>query len=358
MQKTLYDVCRIRGAEDESTDLLSRQNCNEDVGEVCYRDIGSESSITLPQPMLATKLPSINYVELYEKEMRDFGRAKETLAKFRLTTRDLMKVIVDKPTEKVDSTDIQNLVSHLRARGCKNSTIRTMLSYLSSFYQFLQDEDVVGKNPVRRALKKLPKQRRHGCQSRVLTVEEIKKMVKCAMNPRDRVILLLLYKTGVRIGGLHGINVDDVDMNRGEIFVREKKMDENGYTVFFDDETKHYLQKYLDWRKVQQTDDDALLISNKGRRLSRTPVRQIVKEYAKKAGLISEDERENNTAKSISPHTFRRTFNTHLRDSGLREDYAKELLGHVRGETIDFYTQISPLVLREEYLRRIPQLGI
>jgi len=353
MQKTLYEVCRVRGAEGESIGLPNQQNC-DDVGE--SQDIGNVSSITLPQPMLATKLPSTNYVELYEKDMRSFRRSEVTIKNFRSYVKELMDVMADKPIEEADSTDIKNLVS--RWESCKNSTIHTRLSSLSVFYQFLQDEDVVDKNPVRRVMKKLPKPRAHGCQRRVLDIEEVKKMIKCAMNPRDRIVLLLLYKTGVRRGGLVGINVDDVDMNRGEIFVREKKGDENGYTVFFDDETKHYLQRYLAWIKMQQSTDKALIVNNVGRRLSKGHVRDIVKKYAKKAGLISEDERENNTAKSISPHTFRRTFNTHLRDSGLREDYAKELLGQVRGETIDFYTQISPLVLREEYLRHMPQLGI
>jgi len=354
VQKTLYEVCRIRGAEDESTDLL---NC-DDAGEVCYQDIGSESSIILPQPTPGTRLPSTNYVELYEKDMRNFGRSELTLANYRVAIKYLMDVIGDKPIEKVDSNDLKKLVSYLTARGCKNSTICRRLSSLSSFYQFLQDEDVVDKNPVRRVLKKLPRPRSHGHQRKVLDIEEVKKMIKCAMNPRDRVILLLFYKTGVRLAGLIGIDVDDVDMDKGEIFIRVKKIDENGYTVFFDGEAGHYLQKYLDWRKVQQTDDETLLISNNGRRLSRSHVQWIVKEYARKAGLISEDGREGNTERSISPHTFRHTFTTHMLNSGARRDYVKELRGDVRGETIDIYTQITKDDLREEYLRCIPQLGV
>jgi len=352
LQKTLYEVGRVRGAEDELIGLPSQQNC-DDVGDVYCQDVGSESSITLPQSMLATKLPSTNYVELYEENMRSLRRSEGTIKKFRSYVKELIDVIADKPIEEVDSTDIKNLVS--RWETCKNSTIHTRLSSLSAFYQFLQDEDVVDKNSVRRVMKKLPKRRRSGCQYRVLTEEEVKKIIKCAMNLRNRVILLLLYKTGVRLGGLHGIDVDDVDMDKGEIFIREKKGDENGYTVFFDDETKYYLQRYLALRKVQQSTDKALIVNNVGKRISSPSIRRIVKEYAKKAGLVSEEGRKN---KSISPHTFRRTFTTHMLYSGARRDYVKELRGDVRGETIDIYVQITKDELREEYLRHIPQLGI
>jgi len=357
MQKTLYEVCRVGGAEDESTDLLSQQNC-DDVGGAYCQDVGGESSITLPQSMLTTRLPSTSYVELYEKEMRDIGRAEGTIEKFRLSARHLMKVVVDKPIEKADSADIKDLVSHMRTRGCKNITICSNLSCLSSFYQFLQDEGVVDKNPVQRVLKKLPRPRASGCRHRILDVKEVRKMIECAMNARDRVVLLLLYKTGVRIGGLHGIDVDDVGMNRGEIFVREKKGDESGYTIFFDDETKYYLQKYLVLREMQQPTDKSLLLSNAGKRLAKRTIFDTVKKYAKKAGLMSEEGKENCREKSISPHTFRRTFTTHLQNSGARRDYVKELRGDVRGETIDIYTQITKDDLRKEYLRHIPQLGI
>jgi len=181
-------------------------------------------------------------------------------------------------------------------------------------------------------------------ERRTLSVEEVSKIVESAESLRDKTILLLLYKTGVRVGELCSLNVESVDVEKNRIYVPHRGMG-NARVVFFDDETKSVLQRYLEERSAEGFDCSALFTNARNRRCSRTLVLSMVRKAAERAGV-----------KGVSPHTFRRTFTVHLWQSGARRRHLQGLLGHlplynehVRAPTED--------ELLGEYLEHMPRIG-
>jgi integrase/recombinase XerC len=250
----------------------------------------------------------------------------------------------DADWKTIDHIAIRGFLSHLYDRGLSKPSVARALAAVRSLYRWLAQEEVVEQNPAKLvSTPKLPKK-----LPRVPTIEEMNsvldgKMPEVASFPeRDRLMLELLYGCGIRNSELVGINLDDISLSNETILIRGKGKKER--YVPFGGSALAALTVYLPWRQqllatlkytpsktMSAKGTSALLVNQRGGRLTTRSVGRIVKRIAVAKGLSPE----------VHPHTLRHAFGTHMLEEGADLRAIQELLGHERLATTERYTQLS-----------------
>jgi integrase/recombinase XerC len=230
---------------------------------------------------------------------------------------------------------IRGFLSHLYDKGLSKTSVARALAAVRSLYRWLAQEGVVEQNPAKlvstpRLAQKLP---------RVPTIEEVNSVLDGKMSEvssfpeRDRLLLELLYGCGIRNSELVGINLDDISISNEAILIRGKGKKER--FVPFGGSVRETLAQYLPWRQgllaTIKKSTPALLINQRGGRLTTRSVGRIVKRIAIAKGLSPD----------VHPHTLRHAFGTHMLEEGADLRAIQELLGHERLATTQRYTHLS-----------------
>jgi integrase/recombinase XerC len=256
--------------------------------------------------------------------------------------------------KKIDHIAIRGFLSHLYDKGLSKTSVARALAAVRSLYRWLAQEGVVEQNPAKlvstpRLPKKLP---------RVPTIEEMNgvldgKMPEIASSPeRDRLLFELLYGCGLRNSELVGINLDDISLSNEAILIRGKGKKQR--YVPFGGSALAALSRYLPWRQqllatlkktISAKGPSALLVNQRGGRLTTRSVGRIVKRIAVAKGLSPE----------VHPHTLRHAFGTHMLEEGADLRAIQELLGHERLATTERYTQLSVQHVMNVYDRTHPR---
>jgi integrase/recombinase XerD len=260
----------------------------------------------------------------------------------------------------VDRDVLRGFLEYLRLdRGVSHKTLENYFTVLSSLYEYLAYEGYVERNPVlpvRKRYLKRYKENDAGQMRKLVSVEEMAKLINSTMEIRDKAIITLLAKTGIRRNELISLDVDDIDWAEQKIRLKPAHKRTNRI-IFFDDETALILHRWLRARKARKgCDSPALFLSDWGTRINRNGVYQAVIEAAAHIGL--HDPASNRMEDHFSPHCCRHWFTTHLRRAGMPREFIQELRSDVWKEAIDIYDHIDKKELRESYLAHIPQLGI
>jgi integrase/recombinase XerD len=261
--------------------------------------------------------------------------------------------------QTVDKDHLRGFIEYLRIeKGAAGKTVENYFAVLSTFYDYLTFEGLVSSNPV------LPIRRRYlrrykdnSMQERqLISVEAMGRLINSEMDIRNKAIIALLAKTGIRRGELISLDVDDVDLVEMRIKLKPTAKRSNRI-VFFDAETAFILRRWLKVREGRNKKGiPALFLNAMGDRLDRGGVLLLVAEAARRVGLHNPD--SGRMEDRFSPHCCRHWFTTHLRRAGMRREFIQELRGDSRREAIDIYDHIDLKELKEAYLAAIPQLGI
>jgi len=261
--------------------------------------------------------------------------------------------------QTVDKDHLRGFIEYLRIeKGAAGKTVENYFAVLSTFYDYLTFEGLVSSNPV------LPIRRRYlrrykdnSMQERqLISVEAMGRLINSEMDIRNKAIIALLAKTGIRRGELISLDVDDVDLVEMRIKLKPTAKRSNRI-VFFDAETAFILRRWLKVREGRNKKGiPALFLNAMGDRLDRGGVLLLVGEAARRVGLHNPDSER--MEDRFSPHCCRHWFTTHLRRAGMRREFIQELRGDSRREAIDIYDHIDLKELKEAYLACIPQLGI
>jgi integrase/recombinase XerD len=264
-----------------------------------------------------------------------------------------------KNPNSADKSDLKDFLGILRQRGLKQASIEKAFTALSSFYTYMVDEELISSNPVvsfkRRYLRKYKDENTSEARQ-IISVEQASLLVNSTLNSRDKAILVLLFKTGMRRGELRSLDVDDLDFENLALRLKPTAKRSNRL-LFFDRESEYVLMTWLQLRKQKdKKGTPALFLSRDGLRISLIQIDNIVKKHASRLGL------HNPGSKCLedrfTPHCCRHWFTTHLIRAGMPRDFVKELRGDVRHEAIDIYNHIDKKELKESYLAHLPQLGI
>ncbi len=250
---------------------------------------------------------------------------------------------------EIDHLRIRAFLSHLYERGLGKTSVARALAAVRSLYRWLAQQGLVEQNPA--GLVATPKRPKN--LPRVPTIEEINgvldgKMPEVAAFPeRDRLLLELLYGCGIRNSELIAINGDDIRMSNRAILIRGKGKKER--YVPFGDSARDALSAYLPRRQQllaeRKANTPALLVNQRGGRLTTRSVGRIVKRIAVAKGLSPD----------VHPHTLRHAFGTHLLEEGADLRSIQEMLGHARLSTTERYTQLSMKQVMQVYDQTHPR---
>ena len=255
----------------------------------------------------------------------------------------------------VDKETLKSYLGYLKdERRLKKKSIRLTFTALASFYDYLEDEKLVNSNPVRSMTKYLRsyKQLDESQNKKLISVDEAAMLVNSVLDTRDKSIILLLLKTGIRCNELLSLDIQDLDLTGMTIRLKPTPKRSNRI-VYFDQETADVLSRWLKAREARNKfGSSALFLTLRGSRSEISGVEKMVMKRAEKVGL--HDPKSNRTESRFTPHCCRHWFTTYLIRSGMSRDFVKEL----RGDAIDIYIHIDRKELQDSYLAHIPQLGV
>ncbi len=259
--------------------------------------------------------------------------------------------------QNVGQEDLKAYLARLRESKLKTATIGQAFTALGTFYDFMEAEGEIQRNPIPVFRRRYLQQYKAGIdrdERRCITVEEAARLIITALDSRKQAILILLAKTGMRVHELAALDIEDVDLLKREVRLKPTAKRSNR-RLFFDEETARILARWLSARAGQgYGNEGALFTAAKYTRLHSRGIEEIVTKCSRLAGVgdpaLGKD--------YITPHYFRVFFTTQLLRSGMPRHYVQELRGDSDGAAIDVYTRIDREELRRAYLACIPQLGV
>jgi integrase/recombinase XerD len=253
---------------------------------------------------------------------------------------------------------LKKYLIYLRSKNLKSGSLEKMFNVLSAFYDFLEAENKIETNIVPSFRKRYLRQYKVDppAKRKFLSIEELALLVRSTIHTRDRAIILLLFKTGIRCHELTSLDVSDVDLPNMTITLKPTPKRSNR-TVFFDYETSEALSRWLGSRNLKLGhNSSALWLNDQGDRLSPKSVYNALQRHAIHCGLQNSDSKK--LEDRIGPHCGRVWFSAWLERSGMKREDIQELRGDAHREAIDIYLRKDMAKLREAYLSFIPQLGI
>ncbi|WP_053038328.1 site-specific tyrosine recombinase XerD [Staphylococcus haemolyticus] len=272
------------------------------------------------------------------------GLSENTIGAYR---RDLKKYQLYMQEQKIthigfiDRQTIQECLGSLIDQGASAKSIARFISTIRSFHQFALREKYAAKDPT--VLIETPKYEKK--LPDVLDVEEVIQLLETPdltknNGYRDRTILELLYATGMRVTELIQIEIDDVNLIMGFVKVFGKGNKER--IIPLGDTVIEYLDTYINNVRPQllkKTVTNVLFLNLHGRPLTRQGIWKLIKQYGLRA----------NINKTLTPHTLRHSFATHLLENGADLRAVQEMLGHSDISTTQLYTHVSKTQIRQMY---------
>lgn len=263
-----------------------------------------------------------NSVEAYVRDLTEFSH--------------FILRMYDVPPTKVEQVMVERYMLFLYERRRKKSSQARELSSIKGFYNFLLLGDQIEASPVEFVA--APKAGRHLPDT--LTVEEIERIIDSitpytAKGRRDRAMLELLYSCGLRVSELISLRMSDLFFGEGHIRVIGKG--DKQRLVPIGSTARERIMMYLDDRREKEKrDTDTLFLNNRGGKLTRIMVFLILRQAVENAGID----------KTVSPHTLRHSFASHLIAGGASIRQVQEMLGHESIVTTEIYTHLDEGRLR------------
>ena len=264
-----------------------------------------------------------DYLKLFLDAKQIEGCSDRTIQYYRTTIEHLFD-IVDSPIRRITTEEIRKyLVEYQKMNNCSNVTIDNIRRNISSFFSWLEDEDYILKSPMKRIHKiKTIQQVKETISDEA--IEQLRDSCSCS---RDLAMIDLLYSTGVRVGELVNLNIDDVDFESRECVVFGKGNKER--KVYFDAKAKLHLQNYLN----ERTDTNPALFVTLDAPYDRLKISGVEIRVRNLGRILHMNK--------IHPHKFRRTMATRAIDKGMPIEQVQKILGHSQIDTTMQYAIVN-----------------
>ncbi len=263
------------------------------------------------------------YISRFLNAKQMEGCSNRTIQYYRVTVEHFLHDISD-PVRRINTDQIRDyLVRYQKINNCSKVTIDNVRRNISSFFSWLEEEDYILKSPMRR----IHKIKTKTVVKETISDEAIERLRDNCNDLRDLAILDLLYSTGIRVGELVNLDINDLDLEQRECIVFGKGDKER--KVYFDAKAKIHLQRYLDSR----TDDNPALfvtLDAPHNRLKISGVEIRIRELGRSLGM-----------NKIHPHKFRRTMATRAIDKGMPIEQVQKILGHSQIDTTMQYAIVN-----------------
>ncbi len=286
----------------------------------------------------------MNDLENYLKYLKyNKNYSDKTIINYKLDLEDYFNYLNIEGMSYKDITynDLMPLFKHFETNKLSNKSIRRHISSLKGFYKYLVNNNITNSNPF--IYVKLPKKEQK--LPRYLTIEELLEIfnsleIKTNYDLRNRLILELMYATGLRVSELINIKILNIDFTDNSIKVFGKGSKER--IVYYNDIAKTYLEKYLKiYPNLNKKNLDFLFLNFKGDKLTPAGISYIINHVIKKISFN----------KHITPHMLRHSFATHLLNNGCSLITVQELLGHSSISTTGIYTHITLDHVKDVYYK-------
>ena len=267
---------------------------------------------------------NIEYMDMFISAKRIEGCSERTLAYYKTTIEHMLSIIVT-PLRQIQTDDLRAYLAEYQLRNnCSKTTVDNIRRNLSSFFSWLEAEDYIIKSPIRR----IHKIRTGSKVKETLSEECIEKLRDSCLQIRDLAMIDLLYSTGIRVGELVNLNINDINFEERECIVYGKGNKQR--KVYFDAKTKVHLKRYLEQRK----DYSEALFVTLDSPFKRLKISGVEIRLRKLGRLASLDQR-------VHPHKFRRSMATRAIDKGMPIEQVQKLLGHQQIDTTMHYAMVN-----------------
>jgi len=237
--------------------------------------------------------------------------------------------------EEILRDDLYAFIEHEQDRGLKITSVQNRVSSLQVFFKFLVEAEIVNPEVLSQPIRlKVPKS-----LPRAMEPHDVSCLLAVLDNVRNRAMILLLLRTGMRIGELLNTKVIDVHLADKKIMIFEGEKNRKGRAVCFSNDADQALQA---WLKQRDSKKDYLFYAQGRYSMSYNNARVIFHRYLKRAGLAH---------KGYTLHCLRHTFATELLNAGMRIECLQQLLGHSNLEMTLRYARLSDTTREQEYFK-------
>lgn len=269
------------------------------------------------------KIENKEFLQMFLDAKKIEGCSERTIQYYRVTVEHMLSYI-ETEVRKITTEEIRAyLADYQRLNSCSNVTIDNIRRNISSFFSWLEEEDYVLKSPMRR----IHKIKTKTVVKNVITDEGIEKLRDNCEEIRDLAIIDLLYSTGIRVGELVNLNIDDIDLEGRECVVYGKGDKER--KVYFDAKAKVHLKEYIE-RRIDQNEALFVTLDAPHDRLKISGVEIRLRKLGRRLDL-----------ERIHPHKFRRTMATRAIDKGMPIEQVQKILGHSQIDTTMQYAMVN-----------------
>jgi len=237
--------------------------------------------------------------------------------------------------EEITRGSLESFIEHEQDRGLKPNSVRGRLAQVKAFLRFfVESEELDSRVLSKRLSLKLPES-----LPRAMDPEDVKELLSVIDHVRNRAMVLMLLRTGMRIGELLDLRVEDVDLRERKVLIYEAQKTRVGRVVFYSEDAREALQAWL----KQRIPIKPFVFYAQGRqRLTYAASRIMFVKYLKRADL---------SHKGYTLHCLRHTFASELLNAGMRLECLQHLLGHSSLEVTRRYARLTDKTREEEYFR-------
>jgi integrase/recombinase XerD len=230
--------------------------------------------------------------------------------------------------------DLEAYIEHLQDQGLKVTTVITQLKNLYAFLRYLIDQDIIDASILKRKIKL----REPDFLPRAIVPDDVRKILGAIERPRDRALVLILLRTGMRIGEVLSLTMNDIDLRDRKIHIYEGEKNCLGRVVYLSDDALMALQI---WLKERDRTKEYLFYGIR-EKLCYSSAWNIFAQYLRQTGLQH---------KGYTIHSLRHTFASELLNAGMRLECLQLLLGHRNIEITRRYARLTDKSRAEEYFR-------
>ena len=236
---------------------------------------------------------------------------------------------------QLERSDLEAFIEYEQSRGMYVTTIKTRMASIIAFLRFLMEKDLLSPSVLKKAIRlKLPDK-----LPRAMNPKDVKRLIEVIDDAMDRAFILLLLRTGMRIGEVLNLTMNDVDLKEKKVHLMEGEKNNMGRVVYLSHDALFALKR---WLAMRDSEDSYIFCGHRHAPICYSTARSRFVHYIKKARLEH---------KGYTVHCLRHTFASELLNAGMRLEVLQQLLGHQDIEVTRRYARLTDKTREEEYFR-------
>jgi len=242
--------------------------------------------------------------------------------------------------QQLSRKDISGYVERDQDNGLTTGAIRTKLRAIYTFVHFLVDRKILPYELLHKKIHVKPEE----LLPKAIPAQDIKALLDVIENIRDRALILLLLRTGMRIGELLNVKISDIHLSERKILLYQGSKNYQGRVVYFNEDAEDALKR---WLNIRIPEKSFLFYSRSRETISYVATWSVMRKAIKAAGL---------SGKGYSLHCLRHTFATDMLNAGLRLEVLQQLLGHQSADITRRYARMSDITRETEYFKAMTEI--